>query len=126
MGGNGTVVGTRSGSLPPGAAASSVGQCPISAGGTPPGCGGYCRFRAPHKNQIRGSLIITPMTTKARPWRSRHNRRETPGPSPWSCSIRSSSYLNGVARLRVAVGAAEVEEVVVEKRQGGLTDRRTD
>jgi len=34
--------------------------------------------------------------------------------------------LNGVARLRVAVGAAEVEEVVVEKRQGGLTDRRTD
>src|SRR5689334_19192983 len=47
VGGNGTVVGTRSGSLPPGAAASSVGQCPLSAAGTPPGCGGYCRFTAP-------------------------------------------------------------------------------
>ncbi len=61
VGGNGMVVGSRSGSLRPGAPASNVGQCPTSAGGTPPGCGGYCGFTAPrtHKNQIRGSLIIT-------------------------------------------------------------------
>jgi hypothetical protein len=60
VGGNGSVVATRSGSLRPGAAGSEIGQCPLSAGGTPPGCGGYCRFTAPRKNQIRGSLIITP------------------------------------------------------------------
>jgi hypothetical protein len=35
--------------------------------------------------------------------------------APWSCSMRSSSVLDRVARVRVAVGANEVEEVGVNE-----------
>ena len=56
---NGSVAVSHSASLGPGQGFGVVGQC-INPGGTPPGCSGYCRFTAAHKNQIRGVLTVTP------------------------------------------------------------------
>jgi len=37
--------------------------------------------------------------------------------APWSCSMRRSSYWIGSPAWGVAVGAAEVEEALVEERE---------